>query len=553
MCGGIPILGRQKAIRKEWNSLSTETQDNMVIEYASRFKADIHRDGDYSYALWLEKTEEMVLTLREENHLENLKGSEYSLRYKRRREPSLFVDSLIFPTLAQAGSLARLLLDYLGRKLLHDVDVNVDENMLQVIVPSGDTMKQQKKQDKKKKISSTKKKTEKNKKAEGGDAAKKGQDNSETDEGVSDAYLTSTSSIPSESERIQIDEDLEFMKSHFSSDAFEGDWLVVGHKSSVKKDAGKRRGGASKNNTTVVNNEGIDIILDFSYKGKETPVNFKALTTTQKSSSKLVSTKIASSLKCEYGHISQINTQPQSTRKREISGNSITVGTIEDRPSSCCSLHPEQLALPCDISISTGREIQPIEASKLSFRERVARAARNREAFSPTEWSPLTLDQVTSREDINPIWTSVKIFPELEEKSRPEDVAFHIAVDTQLTTIITDLKARSDSLKSHFDCVLERLRKIVRDSFNEDSLSLSVYGSVATGLLVPGSDMDTCLTGISNLTRDEGLSLLQTLSDNLALFAWVVEKKYIPTASIPVLKLVVRIFILDDRSQNTVL
>jgi predicted nucleotidyltransferase len=517
MTSGVSLLSKLKNLRKEWRNISLENQDKLVKTYSTNFHYDISLDRNYIHSMFMEKLELLIITLREENHLEKIRIVEFSERYKRRKDPSFFVDTLVFPTLEQAGHLSRFYLEYLGRKLLNDVGVVSEEipEAKEVLTPP-----QKLNSDGKKKKKPAKKKQPKKKIPNSDNSKKAGE--SETDEGTSEVNLSSP--YPSESERQKIDDDLELFKSHFKTDAFEGNWIVVGEQKSNKKDHHKKKAHNLLSSTEISNQTNSSPVKH------EKPVKVFANNTKQQISQASHQQPV-SSAKSEQGNPSK---KTDSNRKRIQSGSSNGAG---DKIPSTSSLQPEPPILSSETSV--GGDSKSSTAPKLSFRERVAKATRNREGLAHEQWFPQKLDPAIYNEEISAIWHSVKILPELDEKTRPDDGKFYKYLSSQLQQVLERIHSKAESLRGHFQCTLERLKKIIKTSFNEEELTATVYGSVATGLIVPGSDMDICLTGLKGLDRTQVISLLQTLRDNLGLFSWAVDIKFIPTASIPVLKLVI--------------
>ena len=76
--------------------------------------------------------------------------------------------------------------------------------------------------------------------------------------------------------------------------------------------------------------------------------------------------------------------------------------------------------------------------------------------------------------------------------------------------------------------------KIIFIDFPTD---LRVFGSCATGLDLPTSDLDLGLRGFERVSKFEIPNILHYLLENLVFFKWIKDCKCIPTASIPVLKL----------------
>jgi DNA polymerase sigma len=71
--------------------------------------------------------------------------------------------------------------------------------------------------------------------------------------------------------------------------------------------------------------------------------------------------------------------------------------------------------------------------------------------------------------------------------------------------------------------------------FNVDA---RIYGSCATGLSLPYSDVDIGIIGFENEPRCEIIKILNNLASILENFKWVKSVEKIFTATIPIIKIV---------------
>ena len=69
-------------------------------------------------------------------------------------------------------------------------------------------------------------------------------------------------------------------------------------------------------------------------------------------------------------------------------------------------------------------------------------------------------------------------------------------------------------------------------------MKTKMFGSCATGLALPTSDIDLSVSGIDTYDRGRLCECLLIISEALKNFKWVVSQKPILTATVPVLKLV---------------
>ena len=116
-----------------------------------------------------------------------------------------------------------------------------------------------------------------------------------------------------------------------------------------------------------------------------------------------------------------------------------------------------------------------------------------------------------------------------------------------INSLTTDLKDYKDFVsmiieKNHqiFDILIEKLKQATKETLPDYEVHL--YGSHATSLCLPWSDLDVVL--ISNNNNNENninnnpQILLNHLHENIRNKKWVKESKYISSANIPIIKLV---------------
>lgn len=129
---------------------------------------------------------------------------------------------------------------------------------------------------------------------------------------------------------------------------------------------------------------------------------------------------------------------------------------------------------------------------------------------------------------------------EKERVSKLTREAFATFVGGGVKKVVADLQSQAETLNEHRRIVLERINCIVHKSFKTTEVNVRPYGSFATGLLTPFSDLDLALwcEGFKSISAEETKQYLLTLENNLRLFAFVKESKKILSASVPVIKLV---------------
>lgn len=114
---------------------------------------------------------------------------------------------------------------------------------------------------------------------------------------------------------------------------------------------------------------------------------------------------------------------------------------------------------------------------------------------------------------------------------------FNKVMDAEITRISDDLVNFTDKTNHSRQLIKERIEFVVRET-SKGMFSVVEYGSCTTRLLTPFSDMDLAIDGGSApMDRSHAIEFLQILNENLELCNFVVDRKPILTASVPVLKL----------------
>lgn len=118
--------------------------------------------------------------------------------------------------------------------------------------------------------------------------------------------------------------------------------------------------------------------------------------------------------------------------------------------------------------------------------------------------------------------------------------AFESFSHLSLSKIKDNLQNEADMLEPHRQIILERIQNIVLKSFRSNVIKVIPYGSYATKLLTPFSDLDLAITfsDYREVSHERTIQILNTLENNLGLFDFVLEKKNVSSASVPVIKIV---------------
>ena len=114
---------------------------------------------------------------------------------------------------------------------------------------------------------------------------------------------------------------------------------------------------------------------------------------------------------------------------------------------------------------------------------------------------------------------------------------FNKVMDDSTNEIMAELESYTQKLDIGRKIVQERINTIVQKTFNNNSVYVQEYGSYATRLLTPYSDMDLSIQGCLMLDKEQAIEMLQVLSDNLKLFGFVKHTMSILTAIVPVIKI----------------
>ena len=113
----------------------------------------------------------------------------------------------------------------------------------------------------------------------------------------------------------------------------------------------------------------------------------------------------------------------------------------------------------------------------------------------------------------------------------------HGVFNEQIEQITDDLLNFSNELEEARGIILDRINSLIRKTFAGEDIYVKEYGSYATKLLTPYSDMDLSIQGCLMLDREQKIKMLDTLTNNLRLFPFISKANSILTAAVPVIKL----------------
>lgn len=120
---------------------------------------------------------------------------------------------------------------------------------------------------------------------------------------------------------------------------------------------------------------------------------------------------------------------------------------------------------------------------------------------------------------------------------KPADSLFFDALSFEVYSVVTDLVDFSALFAVHRTYVKNRLNAILQRVIGTPFVYLQEFGSVATGLLTPFSDLDLVMRHTNSQEREHQVYLLNIFSSELSSHQFVVNQTPVLAATVPVLKL----------------
>lgn len=513
---------------------------------------------------------EMIMTLREENHVEISKITDYALRYKRRKDPAAFIDSVLFPTLEQAGSIVRFFMHYLGKDMLAAIGVWDLNEGPSLISPPQEKVCAEKKSKKKKK---TVKKKDKN--TADGKPQNQTTGTSETDEHASELETKTKTQLSSGLFDSRLEDEIEKMKWDNFVDNGEDNWIPVDEKkrkqtkekppkstptkeinksSTFKSDAEIKKTLSSKKNKKKSISQARSVNSEGKSEEKKTPE------TDMKRDNLIENGKLLDldGISDDHYHqddvyIAKIKPKPSiESNLLELKPNNLGSQKSDSIPeirSSVGSLETESIGISTDYKPSTNcdegsqkdKTVKTPRTSKLrgpgQSKPFIHFDMQNDTNFggamkSPAPFGMFSPPQITTSK-------SGGLQSKLITTMSDADKKFFAYLNKSIGALLSEVEQHSARMKQIYTCLLERIKRVTQLVFpGQNKLDCLVYGSYATDLLVAYSDMDVCITGFNSMNRIQALEVLQTLSYKLELFGWCPDVKNISGATVPVIKIV---------------
>ena len=122
---------------------------------------------------------------------------------------------------------------------------------------------------------------------------------------------------------------------------------------------------------------------------------------------------------------------------------------------------------------------------------------------------------------------------------------FFNKLNQDIASFASSIEAHNKSLAIITEDLHNVLLKFVRDSFDgifcisiDDKLTLSLYGSAASGFALPTSDIDLGVCGLKLINKEEITEAMNRIAEKLKSENMVSKVTVIPFASVPVIKMV---------------
>ena len=515
-------------------------------------------------------TRNMIMTLKQENHIEITRVVDYALRYKRRKDPTAFIDSILFPTLEQAGSIVRFYMYYLGKDMLAAIGMwDIDEN------PALDSPPQEKNQEDKKAKKKPKASKKKHKKTSLGKGHNPTTRTSENEDYISEFGSKDKRSDGAGLFDSKVEAEIEMMKWDRITDIGDDSWIPVDEKKRKQISNRPPKPMATKDSTksSAYRSDAENKKTLSSKKSKKKSISQARSVNSEGRSEEKIGAEIDSKRDnlIENGKLLDIDgiSDDRNTRdyqyvmkvkpKQSIESNyfeykvkdlgSQKSDSNPEVQSSLGSLETESIGISTDYKKSTTIDggSQKVENSKAPKQSKLRGPCQSKPFIHFEAQNELNLNGILKSPGPLALFSTPVVTIEkpglfqskLITTMSDSDKKLFIYLNKSIGSLLAEVDQYSSRMKQIYAILLERTKKVIKHVFpGKNNLDAVVYGSFDTDLLVAYSDMDVCITGFDSMNRSQALEILKTLSEKMEMFEWCSEIKYISGATVPVVKIV---------------
>jgi len=114
---------------------------------------------------------------------------------------------------------------------------------------------------------------------------------------------------------------------------------------------------------------------------------------------------------------------------------------------------------------------------------------------------------------------------------------FEKKCETDLNEYVGKITEESNKMMDYRMLIHTRIDYCLTKIFDGIPVQTKIFGSCATGLALPTSDVDICLCGVPAYSRNEVIQYITTIYEKLKKFKWVCSIKQILTSNVPIIKL----------------
>ena len=534
-------VAKQKNIRKYWRTIDEPSQVQKIIRYASEFHSFMVFKDRHTERL-MNCSNEFVMMLREIENKNEIKNIvEYALRLKNRKDPSLFIDCLFCPNLDQVSLIARYHLHFLTEEILSAITLkNFDQFCDEVSSkPNEKVINEKSKQ--------TKNKQNKKSKMNSNSKKKNIEDDANTKIEPKSSVFCKDIKIPNETD-LFIEQAHRNLRDQLYLNDSDDNWVSIGDKKKhhrimnyINKDpqpisdseAKKSNSNKKKLKKHSSKRKAFGSVGHSEQTKAEDSILFKQIEMDPFSNNE------EKDKRPEESKLSE-NIDKKSKQHNEMNNGLDKKGKIYKSPENK-SINTSVETESVDLSMEMNKPRTEYIIQKLLDRDSKIKSPKqtNSALYSSTmveinDNLENGLFAFSQQDDISNAEDMLTDTPQ----SREELPGMKDQLERSIKEVIRDIDMNAQAKQQHYKCSYERIKYLVLKSFvGLQSLQVVIYGSLATGLSVPGSDMDLCVVGFKDIDRQQSLRVLQTITDNLKLFKWCKDITFIQKSRIPVVKL----------------